>query len=143
MVVTVKVPVVVPLGTVTVKDVAVDALGFAVTPPLKLTTLLEGVVLNPVPAMVITFPIPIFAGVNEVMVGTGWIVKELPDTALNTPFVVTVKVPVVAAVGTVTVKEVVVAVVETAVLAPPKVTVLFAAVASKFDPLMVIAFPIP
>lgn len=65
---------------------------------------------------------------------------KLPDDVAVPPAVVTVMVPVVAPVGTVTVRDVVVAA-DTVAVVPLNLTVLFAAVVSKFVPEMVTVAP--
>lgn len=68
-VVTVIVPVVAPLGTVTVIDVLVEELAVAVTPPVKPTVFCDAVALKFVPVMVISLPTATLVGEKEVMVG--------------------------------------------------------------------------
>ena len=67
-VVTVTVPFVAPIGTVTVIDVAVAADTVACV-PLNLMVLFAGVVLKLLPVMVTVVPTAPLVGVNEVMVG--------------------------------------------------------------------------
>ena len=86
---------------------------------------------------------PATVGANEEMEGIAWIVKIVPDAALVLPFVVTLKVPVIAPVGTVTTREVAVAEPGIAVTPPLKLTLLFKGVALKFVPEIVIVLPIP
>ena len=57
-----------PVGTVTVSCVAVAAVTVAAVAP-KITMLLAGVVLKPVPVMVSVVPVAPEVGVKEVMVG--------------------------------------------------------------------------
>jgi hypothetical protein len=102
--VTVIFPVAAPDGTVVVREVEVAALTTAAV-PLKVTTLLAGVVLKLVPVIVIVAPTAPLDGENPVMVGVGKTVKL--ETLVNViPAVTTVIFPDVAPPGTVVVREV-------------------------------------
>lgn len=130
-------PVTAPAGTTTVREVAVAAVtvpGVAV--PVKVTTLLPGVVEKFVPVNTTEPPIAIVAGENDVSVGAATIVKA--EALVTVPkAVVTLTVPVVAPVGTVTVIDVDVAAVTTpAVAVPVKTTVLPVVEATKLVPVI-------
>jgi hypothetical protein len=133
------VPVVAPLGTATTNFVAVAEEGVAAVTPLNLTVLFAAVVLKFVPLIVTDVPIGPLVGVKLVMVG-GDTVKLVPLVPVSVP-TVTVIFPVVAPLGTVTTSFVVVAELGVAVAIPLNLTVLLAAVALKFVPLIVTDVP--
>lgn len=120
--VTVIVPVVAPVGTEVVMEVAVLAVTTAVV-PLNATELLTGVVLKLVPVMVTVVPTEPETGANDVMVGsrTAPIVKSVVLVTLR-QFVDTDIFPVVVPDGTVTVMLVAALAVMVAVLLLKKVT---------------------
>jgi hypothetical protein len=125
-------PVVAPVGTATVSDVAVAVVTVARV-PLNLTVLFAGVALKFDPVMLTVVPGQPEVGIMLVTVGAGT-EKLTVDTAVP-PVVVTETGPVVAPLGTTTVSEVSVAAVTVAVV-PLKLTVLFAGAVLKFDPVM-------
>jgi hypothetical protein len=133
-------PVVAPVGTVVVIEVAVDAETVAAV-PLNFTVLLAGVVLKFVPVMVTVFVGNPDVGVKLAIVGSVALttVKFVADVPA-TPATATVIGPVVAPVGTVVVIEVAVDA-ETVAAVPLNFTVLFAAVVLKFVPVMVTVAP--
>jgi len=114
LVVTETGPVEVPAGTVTVMDVAVEAVTVAAT-PLKDTALFVGVILKFVPLIVTVAPTAPDEGLRLVMVGRGN-TEKLDALVMVMPFTVTEILPVVAPVGTVVVILVVVDDVTTAVV---------------------------
>ena len=132
------VPVVVPLGTVTVRLVEVDAETVAAT-PLNLTVLFERVALYPVPLIVTVVPTAPAAGEKPEMVGT---TEKLVELVAVCPPTVTVIVPLpLALLGTATVRVVEVDA-ETVAATPLNLTVLFEGVVpSKFSPVMVTVEP--
>lgn len=136
---TVIFPVAAPVGTVTVRDVAEEAVTLA-TVPLNLTVLLPGVELKLVPVMVTLVPALPDKGVNEVMVGPGRVtVKSLAEAAVL-PRRLTVIFPVVASAGTVTVSDVEVAFVTVAAV-PLNLTTWSEGVVLKLVPVMVTLAP--
>jgi hypothetical protein len=107
-------PVVAPAGTLAVMLVAVAEVMLATT-PLKVTILVAGVGLKPVPVMVMVASTAPLSGLKLVMVGVAKTVK-LVELATVAPLTVTEMVPVLAPTGTVVVILVVVDVVTTAVV---------------------------
>ena len=132
-------PVVAPVGTVVVMEVAVLAVTTVVV-PLNATVLLTGVGSKFVPVMVTVVPTGPAAGVNEVIVGSGAVTVKLVALVAVFPATVTVIAPVVAPAGTVVVKDVAVLAVTIDVV-PLNATVLLAAVVLKFVPVMVTVVP--
>ena len=112
------------------------AVTVAVT-PLNVTMLFAAVELNPFPVMVISDPATPDSGLKSVT--TGGITKSAGDIA-DILLVITSILPVTASAGTVTFSEVAVASLTVATMLE-NFTVLFAAVASKFLPLMVTTVP--
>jgi hypothetical protein len=138
MVITETGPVVAPLGTATVSDVAVAAVTVARV-PLNLTVLFAAVAIKLDPEMFTVEPGMPEGGLMPVIVGAGT-VKLTADTAVP-PVVSTETGPVVAALGTATVSDVADADVTVAGV-PLNLTVLFAGVVLKFDPVMLIIVPV-
>ena len=99
LVATMRAPLIAPAGTVTVKEVAEAAVEMTVFPPPKLTTLLAAVVEKLVPVITIALPIPAIAGANEVIDGTGRILKLFVEAELVTPLMVKESLPVTAPAG--------------------------------------------
>src|SRR6185295_9446458 len=109
-----------------------------VAPPLKVTTLLAGVVENPKPLIVID--VALAARFAELVVMTGSTVATCTAAPLLTPLLVTdaVKLPTTRPLRLVTVNCVAVEAVTVPVAPPEKVTTLFAGVPEKPKPLIVI-----
>jgi hypothetical protein len=129
-------PVVEPVGTVVVMEVAVLAVTTDVL-PLNVTVLLAGVELKFVPVMVTVVPIGPEVGAKEIIVGVAIVVTvKLFALVAVLPATVTEIVPVVAPVGTVVVILVVVLAVTTAVV-PLNETELLAGVVLKLVPMMI------
>jgi len=131
-------PVVAPAGTVVLMLVDVAAVTTLVT-PLNLITLLTGVVLKFVPAMLTTAPGAPLSGVKLTIDGVGKI-EKLPVLIIVTPLVVTETGPVEVPAGTVRVMVVAVEAV-TVAATPLKDTALFVGVVLKFVPLIVMVAP--
>ncbi len=138
-VVTMTVPVVVPVRTITVRLVAVAAVTVAAV-PLIVTLLLAGVVLKLVPVIVTVPPTGPLVGEIPVTVGAGGRVIENPGPGIVLPFVVTSTVPDVVPVRTTTVRLVAVAVITVAGV-PLIVTLLLAAGVLKLVPVIVTVVP--
>lgn len=136
--VTVIVPDIAPLGTATTNCVVVAEVGVAAAVPLNMTVLLALVALKLVPVMVTEVATAPLVGVKLVTVGAT--VKLLLLVPVNPP-IVTEIVPVVAPVGTVTTSCVVDAELGVAAVVPLNLTVLLAAVALKFVPVIVTVAP--
>lgn len=134
--VTAILPVVAPLGTVTVRDVVVCAVTVAVT-PLNVTVFCPGVALKELPDIVtVVPPVP---DVGEKLLTVGVTEKLLPDNAVSA-LTSTDIFPVDAPLGTVTTSEVLVAD-DTVVVTPLNFTMLFAGVVLKFVPVIVTGVP--
>jgi hypothetical protein len=129
-------PVVAPEGT----DVTIFLLVAAVTTaaaPLKVTTLFAAVESKPVPDMMTAVPTEPLTGRNSVMVGR---TAKLFDEVAVIPSTFTDMLPVVAPDGTVVTIDVAVEL-PTVAVTPLNVTVLSAAVVSKFVPCIVTVSP--
>lgn len=137
--VTTTLPVVAPVGTVAVIDVALQALIVVADAPLNLTVLVPCVVPKFVPVIVTDAPMAPDVGERLVMLGVAATVKALP--LLSTPLACTTTLPVVAPLGTGTTIEVALHVVGVAVV-PLNFTVLVPCVEPKFVPVIVSAVPI-
>jgi hypothetical protein len=127
--VTVIFPVDAPDGT-EVTSVVLVAVVTAASVPLKVTTLFAAVESKPVPVMMTAVPTEPLTGRNSAMLGT---TVKLSGEVAVTPSTFTEILPVVAPEGTVVTISVAVQLLTVAVV-PLKVTVLFAAVVSKFEP---------
>src|ERR1700722_12906647 len=135
--VTTTLPVVAPLGTVTVMLAALQELAAAAAMPLNVTVLPPCDVPKLLPAMVMDAPIGPEFGVR--VLRTGATVKLNP--LLGTPATVTMTLPVIAPTGTGTTMLVALQLVTGAVV-PPKLTMLpVTCDAPKFVPVMVIEVP--
>lgn len=134
-IVTVIFPVEAPAGTEVVMLVAVLAVTMAVV-PLNLTMLLAGVVLKFVPVMITLVVTAPFAGVKLVIEGNVVDTVKFPALVVVLVPTVTVIFPVEAPTGTDVVMLVAVLAVTTAVV-PLNVTMLFAGVVLKFNPVIV------
>ena len=127
---------VVPDATTAVMLVAETTVNeFAAVPP-KVTAVAP---VKLVPVIVTVDPLPALVGINEVIVGAG-ITLKLVELVAVWPPTVTVIAPVVAPEGTEVVMLVLVLVV-TVALVPLNITVLFAALALKFVPVIVTDVP--
>src|SRR5436189_268199 len=136
--VTTTFPVVAPVGTGTVRLVALQLVGVA-SVPLNATVLVPGVAPKFAPAIVTAVPTGPDVGVKLVMLGAGVVsVKGTP--LLARPPTVTTTFPVVAPVGTGTVRLVALQLVGVANV-PLNATVLVPGVAPKFAPAIVTAVP--
>lgn len=122
------------IASIEVVEVKVNEL--AGVPP-KLTPVAP---VKSVPVMVTEVPTGPLAGVKLVMVGTTAVTVKLPELVAVLHPAVTLIVPVVAPVGTVVVIVVVVLKITVAGV-PLNVITLFAATASKFDPVITMAVP--
>jgi len=134
---TTTLPVVAPVGTVTLIDVAAQLVTVAGV-PLKLTVPVPCVEPKLVPVMVTAVPTAPDVGDNFVMLGAATTVNFTP--LLATPLVLTTTLPVVAPVGTVATIEVALQLVIVAFV-PLNVTVLVPWVALKPEPAMVTDAP--
>jgi uncharacterized protein YjeT (DUF2065 family) len=135
--VTTTVPVVAPVGTGTVRVVALQLVGVA-SVPLNLTVLVPFVAPKLAPAIVTAVPTGPDAGLSVVIDGGTVTVKGTP--LLERPPTVTTTFPVVAPLGTGTVKLVALQLVGVATV-PLNATVLAPIVAPKFAPVIVTAVP--
>lgn len=131
-------PVVAPLGTIVVRLVEVDVVTRDVT-PLNVITLYVGVKSKLVPVMVTIAPTAPLAGLKVKIDGVGNTLK-LVALVIVTPLVVREIGPVLAPTGTVVERLLVVAFVTTVEI-PLNATLLFAGIALKFVPVIVIEVP--
>src|SRR5436190_1397554 len=136
--VTTTFPVVAPVGTGTVRLVALQLVGVA-NVPLNATVLVPGVAPKLAPAIVTVVPTGPDVGLNVAMEGGTVTVKGTP--LLASPPTVTTTFPVVAPVGTGTVRLVALQLVGVASV-PLNATVLVPGVAPKLAPVIVTAVPI-
>ena len=120
--VTKTLPVVAPVGTTAVIDVALQLVIEVAVTPLNVTLLVPCVEPKLVPVMTTEAPTAPVAGLRLVMVGVGSTVKG--DPALDTPLTVTTTLPVVAPVGTTAVIDVLLQAVIEVAATPLKLTVL-------------------
>jgi hypothetical protein len=134
--VTITLPEVAPVGTVTVMLVVLQTLAVAGV-PLKVTVLLPCADPKVVPVMVIWAPIAPEVWLRLVMAGT----TVNADVLLAAPNTVTTMLPVVAPAGTVTVMLVALQALAVPADVPLKVTVLLPCGDPKFVPVMVIDAP--
>jgi hypothetical protein len=136
--VTSTLPLVAPLGTGTVIEVALQLLGVA-TVPLKVTVLVPCVEPKFVPVIVTDVPAGPDAGDKLVMLGVGRTVKLTP--LLATPPTVTTTLPVVAADGTTATIEPAFQLTIVVANVPLKETVLVPCDEPKYDPLIATCDP--
>ncbi len=136
--VTTTLPVVAPVGTVTVMDVALQLVAVAAV-PLKATVLLPCVVPKLVPVMVTDVPTVPADTLRPLMAGGGSVtVKVAP--LLATPPIVTTTLPVVAPVGTAATIAVLLQLVTVAAV-PLNVTLLVLCDVPKFAPIIPTVVP--
>jgi hypothetical protein len=135
--VTTTFPLVAPLGTGAVIEIAFQLLGIA-TVPLNVTVLVPCIDPKFVPIIITDAPTAADVGHNLVMLGVGRTVNDAP--VLETPFTVTTTVPVIAAVGTGATILVALQLLGVAVV-PLNVSVLVPCVDPKFVPVIVTDVP--
>ncbi len=135
--VTTRLPVLAPLGTGTMTEVALQLVGVAVV-PLNLTALVPWVDPKFVPVIVTDVPTTPEVGDRPVMEGGGITVNDTP--LLTCPLTVTTTLPVLAPLGTGTTIDVPLQLVGVAAV-PLKVTVLVPWLDPKFVPVIVTEVP--
>jgi hypothetical protein len=137
--VTTTLPVVAPVGTVTVIDVALQFAMLAAVVPLNVTVLVPCVVPKFAPVIVTDAPVAPDVGARLTMFEAT--VNQEP--LLTTPLTTTTTFPVVAPVGTVATIEVAFQLVIVVAVVPLNVTVLVPCVKPKFVPVIVTDAPTP
>jgi hypothetical protein len=137
--VTATLPVLAPLGTVTLMKLALQVEAVPALTPLKATVLPPWLAPRLLPVMVTTVPTSPDVGHKLEMVGGVVTAKDMP--LLATPFTVTTTFPVLAPLGTTAVTLVVLQLAAMPALTPLKVTALLPWLAPKLLPVMVTAVP--